>query len=151
MKFVLTVLLINLIPIIPLANQIDRANIKYKGTDGYFFSMEIGDKILADLKTLKAKDDQIALLWQKIEFKIEQLKIRDENIKVTEQISSKWKLAFDREHDLRIKDYNIYEKKLKEKNTWYKSSIFTFICGIVVGGAMAVGIAFGINKAENTN
>lgn len=151
MKFIFTIFLIILIPVVSFTNQIDRAVIKYKGTDGYFFSTEIGDRMLVDLKKLDSKDDQIALLWQKIELKIEQIKLRDENIKVTEQISNKWKLAFDREHEIRIKDYKRYEKKLKEKNVWYQSKSFVFILGIIVGGVLSVGLVFGTNAAKNVN
>ena len=82
------------------------------------------------------------------------LKARDESagkegsqagIEVTEKIGDKWKLAFEAEHELRLKERQVYENRLKEKEAWYRTPTFVYIVGILSGGLLAVGIAFGIN------
>jgi hypothetical protein len=112
---------------------------------------EVHKTILDDAELLTKIENELNLKVEKLELKIElyDLKIGflEEDIKVTEKISKKWEDSFDTVNEQRIKENKQYEELLNKKNKWYKSGPFLFCTGIVVGGAIAVGMAYGIHKS----
>lgn len=148
-KSLLVCIIITSFTFVSYADKVERAVINYKGTEGYFFSLDIGKRVLIDLKELQISREKISLLKEELKLKDEIIKLKQLNIEVTEKISDKWKLSFEAEHDLRIKEREVYENRLKEKNAWYKTPTFIYIAGILTGGLLAVGLAFGVNWATD--
>lgn len=148
MKHLLTIFLIIFLPYVAMADKVDRALITYQNTPGYFFSIEIGDKILKDLESLSIIKQQDVLLKEKISLLDTKLEIKDLNIKTTEQIADKWKSAHDVEVKLRFVEQDVCNKKLNAKDAWYRSPVFWTFVGLVVGAGLSIGVAFGVNESK---
>jgi hypothetical protein len=117
--------------------------ITYKGKVGFFFDEETGTKILQDLAELrKIKAELIPQLEAKIrlqEMNLEKYKL---SLELAEKIAGKWESAFKDSEKLRYAEI----EKLSEKIKWYKTPSFVFVMGIVSGGLLSVGLAFGLNN-----
>lgn len=154
MRYLLTIVLISLIPFSGYGQE--RELLKHRGKQGYWFSLEVGDKMLNDLIVLpnlekrnlqlsiklEAKNEKISLLGDKINLK--DLAIGNER-----SIGKHWKEAYTESDTLRLKENKLCSKKLNAKTPWYKKPVTVFFAGTFVGAALAVGIAFGINWAVN--
>lgn len=149
MKFLITIFLVIFLPLAGVADEIDRASITYKQTKGYFFKQEIGDRMLVDLKELQLVRGKEALLQEKIGLLNERLELKDLNIKTSEEIAEKWKDTHDAEHTLRMDERKFYEKKLAEKDAWYRSPAFLLMTGLIIGAGLSIGVAFGINEGKD--
>jgi hypothetical protein len=138
-----------LLPLVGVADEIDRARINYEGTPGFFFKEEIGNRMLVDLKELQLSRGKEVLLREKIGFLNERLKLKDLNIKTSEDISEKWKSAHAAEYALRMSERKFYEKKLAQKDAWYRRPVFLLMTGLLIGVGLSIGVAFGINEGKS--
>lgn len=132
----------------------EREIIKNKGKTGYWFSVEVGDKILGDLIRLPNLEKQNLQLTLKLEAKDEKISLMNEKLVLKDlaieneaKIGKHWKEAYIEENTIRIKENQLCEKKLASKIPWYKRPGVVFFGGTLIGAALAVGIAFGINWA----
>ena len=148
MRYLVTILLVIFLPLAGVADEIDRAVITYRQTEGYFFKLEIGDRMLVDLKELQVSRGREALLQEKIGLLNERLLLKDLNIKTSEEIAEKWKDTHDAEHTLRMDERKFYEKKLAQKDMWYRSPAFLLMTGLLIGAGLSIGVAFGINESK---
>lgn len=127
----------------------DRAIVKHNGKVGYWFSLEVGDKILKDLVELSELKAEKQELLGKLKLKLEALDLKDLEVDNEKRIGRHWKEAYIEENALRLKETELYSKKLKDKDPWYKKPGFVFFGGTLVGALLAVGVAFGINWSVN--
>lgn len=131
---------------LPVFGQ-DRAIVKYKGKDGYWFSLEKGDKLLSDVIELRSLRLQNLELEGKVKLKDDAILLKQSEVENEKRIGEHWKEAYVDENDLRLKESSLYDKKLKESTPWYKKPGVVFMGGTLVGALLAVGVAFGINWA----
>jgi hypothetical protein len=113
----------------------------HEGHPGYWFPEAAATKMLADLEELpplRQKTDLLELKIKKME-EFELLLKRD--LEVTEEISGKWKTAFDEQITINA----TYEKKL---NAWYRSPVLWTGVGMLLGGGFAVLLNFGLSEAR---
>lgn len=125
----------------------DKALVTFKGQEGYFFSEEVGDKILADLvefKELKLK--KIPALELKIKWMQYDLDLHKRELQYTERIAQKAQENFKESEELRIDETQHLREQLAQRLSWYKSPTTVFIIGIVVGSALVVGLTFGLRE-----
>ena len=128
----------------------DKAILEHNGQSGIWFDEGTSSLMLQDLTEFKLiKTEQLPELNTKI--KLQKLNI--ENLKlelaVTEEISKKWQGALKVSEDLRNEEAQAFQKELERKDTWYKSPVFLLISGVILGGALAVGLSFGLNGSNN--
>jgi hypothetical protein len=127
----------------------DKVNLTRDGVAGIWFDENTATKILQDLTefdTLKVRK------LPELETKIRLLELNVENykldLKMTEEIASKWEGQYKKSEEIRELEYKKFQEELAKKDKWYKSPAFMFVAGLIVGGALSVGIAFGIQGAS---
>lgn len=130
------------------ADEIDRAAINYKGTDGIFFSEDIATQLLIDVEEYESQERKLKLLDTKLELKDEKIGILELEVQIVDEIAEKYKTNYTLEHKLRMDDQRHYEKLLKKKSAWYKSPGLWFGVGFVVASALAVGLSFSLQEAR---
>lgn len=148
MHKVLTFLICFLFVSNTLANGIERAQITYKGTKGFFFSEEIATEILIDLEDFNAQSAYITLLDTKLELMDEKVLLLERGIELANGISDKYKANYTAEHQLRIADQKHYADLLNKKTAWYKSPGLWFGVGFLIAGSLAVGLSFSLQETR---
>lgn len=128
--------------------QTQRAVITYQGVKGFFFSEEIGTKILQDLEELKVLRQKVTLLDEKLSLKDDKIKIIEYDRDLSDQIAAKWKISFEEESTLRQKEIKNYQDLLSTKDAWYNSDVLWFGVGFVVASAVAIGMAYGLGSVR---
>jgi thymidylate synthase len=131
-----------------LSEEIQRAEIVYKGTSGFFFSDEVGTKILKDLEAFKSYEVQLKLKDSKLSLLEEKISNLELSLKLTEDISDKYKSNYELEHKLRIADQKHYEKIIRKKSSFWNSKGLWFGIGFLTAGLMAVGLSFSLQEAR---
>ena len=115
--------------------------LKHDGHPGYWFAEETATTMLKDLKELKLLREKIQLLDVKLELKDQHLELLREDLKITDNISEKWKVAFSEQ----VKLTQICEK---EKNAWYRNPLLWGGVGFVVGIGVTIGIGYALAGAR---
>jgi len=131
-------------------DKIDRAFITYKGTQGYFFSEKIGDQILKDLETYKLQIKELDIYKLKIIKLQDKIELLQLNVEVTEKITQGWQIVAKEQVVLAQNAEAKYARLRDKKEKWYRTPVFWMGFGMIVGGAMAVGITFGIKEAKES-
>lgn len=127
----------------------DKALITYKGKPGYFFSEEVGDQILFDLAQFKKlKTEKIPALELKIKWLRYDVVLHKRNIEYSDQIAEKSEEALKESEALRMSETKSLREQLDHKFSWYNRPATVFIIGFVVGGALVVGLTFGLQETR---
>jgi hypothetical protein len=123
--------------------------ITYNGKRGYFFDEETGDKILQDLVEFhKLKNEKIPSLELKLKYQDYTLKLYRKDIEYGEKINRSCASSLKESEDLRKDETRYLRSQLDKKQVWFKANSTFFVLGIVVGGALSVGLAFGLQEAK---
>jgi hypothetical protein len=110
--------------------------------------METGDRLLKDVTELKLIRDKVALMDSKLEAQNSLIELLRQDIKVTEGIGEKWKLAFEGQVKVTESQQKSYELQLKEAKKWYRSPVLWCSIGFIVASAAAIGLNFGLAEAH---
>lgn len=143
MRFLVSVLMVLALalPRVAICEVPETIELEHEGHPGYWFAEETATKMLKDLKELKILREKLALIDIKLEKKDVQLELLREDIRITENISEKWKLAFEEQ----VKLTQICEE---EKNAWYKHPLLWGSVGLVLGVGMTIGIGYALAGAR---
>lgn len=127
----------------------NKAIITYDGEVGYFFDEETGDEILEDLTEFKKlKYEKIPALELKLKLQTYDLELHKRDVKFVERVNEKLEDSLQDSEDLREKETKYLREQLEKKQVWYKHPVTYFVIGILVGGALSVGLAFGLQEAK---
>ena len=149
MRTFITVLIFCLIPVEAFAYD-NKEVIKHKGKQGVFVDEETFTRITQDLAEYQIlKSRKIPELQNKINELQSTVNLLEKELKVTEAISQRWKDSYLLEVDLRVKETTRLRELLAKKGAWYKAPPLMFTLGIVGGGLLSVGLAWGINNATD--
>jgi len=143
MRFLSTILVVLMIvlPRVAMSQVPETIELEHDGHPGYWFADETATKMLKDLKELKLVKEKLALIDTKLELKDQQLELLREDIKVTEDISDQWQIAFKEQAKLT-------QMCEEEKNAWYKSPLLWGGVGLVVGVGITIGIGYALAGAR---
>ena len=119
------------------------------GKTGVFLTEEEFDKVLADKEELNLlKGTKIPLLNEKI-LKLELLIVqKDQEIKILDDVIKKRNELYEASLKLKQAQIDVLDKRIEKMDKWYRSSTFTILSGVFLGGALSVGLAFGLNGSE---
>lgn len=144
----LVVILLVLFPFRVLAQEPDRAIVVYQGVKGYWFSEEVGKRILKDVSDLPILKQKLAEFELKLSLKDEKVDLVKYQLQLESQISDRWKTSFEEEVKLVQKEQKRYDELRDKENAWYKSNALWCGVGAVLGAALAVGLTFGLQEAK---
>lgn len=133
-----------------IAEEYDnKVPMEYEGRPGAWIEENTLNSMVQDLSEYnRLKYKVVPDLELKIFKQEHEIKIAEKELEVTEQISDIYKSMFEESEALRIEETKFLRQELRNKNAWYKSPAFLFSLGIIVGGALAVGMAYGIDQAS---
>jgi hypothetical protein len=138
-KVFLAFLVAFLIPVNALSQ--DRAIVKNNNKYGYWFSEEIGDRILADLERYKLQKELNFQLELKIEKQQEKINLLEQKIDIDEQIIENHKSIIKEQNVIILKIEDENEKLRKYNDKWYNKKGFWFISGFVLSSIAAISIS----------
>lgn len=138
-----------LIPCVGVAQNFDHAVITHEGTQGFFFSEDVGTRILLDLEAYQVQSAHVRLLDTKIELQDTKILLLAQSVELADKIAAKYKLNYELEHKLRLADAEAYEEKLARKNSFWKSPGLWFGIGFVIAGSLAVGLSFSLQETRS--
>lgn len=145
--FIIITLTVLIIPLTALGQ--DKVIIEYKGTQGIWFAEQNANRMLQDLEEFSIlKLKKIPALELKLDLKDNLIKNLNMDLEVTEKISLKWEKQYTSLEDLHLKEITRLEQKLSRKYKWYNSPTFLFITGVIAGGLLSVGIAYGLQGVK---
>lgn len=125
----------------------NKAVVEYKGKKGYWFDEETGDKMLQDLIEFKhLKFEKIPALELKLKLQNYDLELHKRDVQYADKMYEKCEEKYKESEELRIKETQYLREKLEEKNAWYRSPPFYLISGVILGGLLAVGLEFGLQR-----
>lgn len=123
------------------ANEAESVLLSHNNVEGYWFPPNIAGRMLQDLEELPLLRQKTVELELKIKTTDEYILLFKEDIKITEEISNKWKSAFETQVKISELERDRYDK-------WYKSSVLWFSVGFIAASLAAVGLNFGLAKAQ---
>lgn len=143
MRFLFTILMLLslLLPRVALAQTPETIELKHEGHSGYWFAEETATTMLKDLKELKLLREKLELLDVKLELKGQHLELLREDLKITDNISEKWKVAFSEQ----VKLTQICEE---QRNAWYRHPALWGGVGAVLGIGLTIGIGYALAGAR---
>lgn len=143
MKFVASILVVLMItlPQVALCETPPTIELEHEGHPGYWFAEETATKMLKDLKELKLIREKLELIDTKLKLKDQQLELLREDVRITENISDQWQIAFKEQAKLT-------QMCEEEKNAWYKHPALWGAVGFVVGAGLTVGIGYALAGAR---
>jgi len=146
--FILTVFVVLLAALPAHAQDSGSVILVNKGVTGFWFPEPVATKMLQDLAELPLLRTKVAALELKVS-RMEDLNLlmKDER-SVTEQISAKWKLAFDEQLKITQEQQAYYEEQLAREKKWYKSPVLWFSVGVIATAALAIGLNYGLAKTR---
>jgi hypothetical protein len=117
-----------------------------KGKEGAWLSVEELDKALAERKELKIlKEEKIPLL----ELEISKYKVlveqKDMELKIVDDMMKKKDELYEAGLKLQQAEVDKLQLKLDRMEKWYRSPSVYLISGVLLGGALSVGLAYGLN------
>ena len=71
------------------------------------------------------------------------------DVATSEKIADKWKAAFDEQVKVTHAQQKYYESEIKALKKWYRSPVLWFSVGVIVTGALAVGLNYGLAETRN--
>ena len=143
------VALVILFPMAALCQDTGSMLLEHNGVQGYWFPMESGDRLLKDVTELKLVREKLSLIDVKLketEHLIELLKM---DVATSEKIADKWKVAFEKQVEVTHSQQEYYEAEIKSLKKWYRSPVLWFSVGVIVTGALAVGLNYGLAETRN--
>ena len=125
----------------------ERALVEHDGKRGYWFELEIGDRILADLEKYVLLKEKTAELELKISLKEISLNLKIEENEALEQIGNHWKEAFEEEQALHEKDVEVLQDRLEAKDSWWNSNVLWLGVGFLLGAGLIVLLVYALGPA----
>lgn len=119
------------------------------GVQGYWFPMMVGDRLLKDVTELKLLREKLTLIDAKLEAKDSLIDLLRQDAAASEAIASKWKLAFEEQVEVTHSQQKYYEAEIESLKKWYRSPVLWFSVGVIVTGALAVGLNYGLAETRN--
>lgn len=121
--------------------------IEKNGKKGVFLTESEFDTVLAErLELGLLKNEKIPLLNEKIS-KLELLIIqKDQEIKILDDTMKKKDELFEASLKLKSAEIDRLEKRLENLDRWYRSPSVYLISGVIIGGALSIGISYGLDK-----
>jgi len=131
-----------------MAEEPSSALLTHEGVEGIWFPMEKADKLLEDVGKLSLLNNKIDLLELKSRKQEEYILILHKDIKVTEKIGDKWKTAFDEQLKVTAAQKEYYRGEIQSLRKWYRAPALWFSVGVLVTGALAVGLNYGLAETR---
>jgi predicted nucleic acid-binding Zn-ribbon protein len=111
--------------------------------------MTVGDRLLKDVTELKLVSEKLALIDTKLEAKDNLIELLRQDVAASEAIADKWKVAFEEQVEVTHAQQKYYESEIKALKKWYRSPVLWFSVGVIVTGALAVGLNYGLAETRN--
>ena len=135
-----------LMPFQALAAEI----VDHNGVKGFWFPEDVGTKILKDLEELKIlRDKKIPELELKIQKQDLMLSITQQEVEVNARLSEVWQKNFKASEELRLKETSALREALDKKDAWFRSPALYLSLGLILGGALSIGLSFGLQETRN--
>ena len=122
--------------------------LEHEGQSGFWFPDATATKMLQDLTELPLVRLKVEKLELKLSKQEEYILLLKEDIKITEEISDKWKTAFDEQLKVTETQRAYYEEELKSLRKWYRSPIMWLGIGCLTTTALAIGLNYGLAGAR---
>lgn len=119
------------------------------GVQGYWFPMTVGDRLLKDVTELKLLREKLTLIDTKLESKDNLIDLLRQDVAASEAIADKWRVAFEEQIEVTHSQKKYYESEIKALKKWYRSPVLWFSVGVLVTGALAVGLNYGLAETRN--
>ena len=146
--FLLSLLLVFLAAPALHAQEPESTALDYKGKPGFWIPDATFTKMLQDLEELPLLRQKVELLELKVKQSEELALNLKAELQVTEQISAKWKLAFDEQMKITVEQRDHYEELLEQEKKWYRSPVLWFSVGVIATAALAIGMNYGLAKTQ---
>lgn len=130
------------------AQEPESTVLDYKGKPGFWIPDATFTKMLQDLEELPLLRQKVELLELKVKQSEELALALKAELQVTEQISAKWKLAFDEQMKVTVEQRDHYEELLAQEKKWYRSPVLWFSVGVVLTTALAIGMNYGLAETR---
>jgi len=142
-RFVASILVVLMVmlPRVALSEVPETIELEHDGHPGYWFAEETATKMLKDLKELKLLREKLELIDTKLELRDHHLELIREDLRITENIGEKWRLAFEEQAQLT-------QMCEEEKDAWYRHPALWGAVGFVVGVGVTVGIGYALAGAR---
>jgi hypothetical protein len=122
----------------------EREIVEYNGKIGYWFSEEVGDKILNDLEKFKLTNDLVLNLELKIDKQEKKISLLEYEIVLDEDLIKKHKEIIT-EQDIKIEKVVKENQKLREESgKWYNNKALWFVGGFVISSILCVSVSFSL-------
>jgi hypothetical protein len=146
--FVFTVLVVLLAALPARAQDNGSVVLVNKGVPGFWFPEATATKMLQDLEELPLLRQKVDALELKISRMEDLILLMKDERSVTEQISAKWKLAFDEQLKITTEQRDHYEELLAQEKKWYRSPVLWFSVGVIATAALAIGLNYGLAETK---
>lgn len=145
MKALLAILIVLLMPLNAISSEI----VEHNGVKGFWFPEDTGTKILQDLEELKIlKTKKIPELELKIQKQRLMLDITQQEAEVNARLSEVWQKNFKTSESIRLEETSALRKALDKKDAWFRSPALYLSLGLILGGALSVGLSFGLQETR---
>lgn len=146
--FLLTVFVVLLAALPAHAQDSGSVILVNKGVTGFWFPEPVATKMLQDLAELPLLRTKVAALELKVSRMEDLVLLMKDERAVTEQISAKWKLAFDEQLKITKEQQSYYEEQLAREKKWYKSPVLWFSVGVIATAALSIGLNYGLAETK---
>ena len=144
------VLFLTLLVLLVPFNALSAEVVEHNGKVGLWFDEETATRMLQDLEEYKKmKNELVPQLELKIEKQDLLLDITKQELEVQARLSEVWQKNFQDSEDLRIRETSALRKALEKKDSWYRSPALYLALGLLAGGALSVGLSFGLQEARD--
>jgi hypothetical protein len=118
-----------------------------KGKAGVWLSAEEFDTVLAERKELRILQNEVVPLL-KLDIERHKLLIlqKDQEIKILDDIIKKKDELYLASIKLKQAEIDKLELRIERFEAWYRSPSVYLISGVILGGALSVGLSFGLNQ-----
>jgi len=120
----------------------------HEGVPGMWFPMAKADLLLEDVRRLPLIEAKVELLELKIRSQTQYVLLLRQDIEITEQISDKWKTAFDEQLKVTEAQAVYYKDEIQSLKKWYRAPALWFSVGVLITGALAVGLNYGLAETR---
>lgn len=140
--------LVFFIPVSAAGAEPESVLLNHEDVGGIWFPMAKADKLLADVRKLPLLGVKIGTLELKIQRHEEYALLLHRDIEATEQISGKWKTAFDEQLKVTEAQEVYYKDEIKSLRKWYRTPVLWFGVGVLLTGIFAVGLNYGLSETR---
>ena len=149
MKKCFILFLIVLVFLVPF-NVLSAEVVEHNGVKGIWFDEDTATRMLQDIEEYKKlKFELVPELELKIEKQDLLLDVTNQELKVQARLLEVWQKNFDDSESIRIKETSALRKALEKKDSWYRSPALYLGVGLLLGGALSVGLSFGLQESRN--